>query len=199
MSRVLSGIVATAALSGALALGCSAEGDTPGLVVTPGMFESVPVDAYGEDPLSPGKGAMRKPPEGTVPQGWDVFPYKPGPAEAARAGSEVANPLHATPSDLARGNWAFTTFCQVCHGAGGQGDGPIIGRYPNPPSLLADHAKGLPDGQLFHVVTHGQGIMPAYEVQIRPADRWRIVLYVRSLQGAGADKAAPPPAKEPSP
>jgi mono/diheme cytochrome c family protein len=189
MRRVYQTIGATCAVAVTLLplltqSGCSAEGDKPGYIVLPGMVDSVPVDPYDRDPVNKEIQAARLPPEGTIPEGWDVFPYGPGPKEAERAGREVRNPLKSTPKDLERGKWVFTTFCQVCHGAKGQGDGPIIGRYPNPPNLMADHAKKLPDGQLFHIVTHGQGIMPAYDVQVLPEDRWRIVMYVRSLQEA---------------
>jgi mono/diheme cytochrome c family protein len=75
--------------------------------------------------------------------------------------------------------------CAVCHGPGGQGDGPIIGRFPNPPSLLAARAKGLPDGRVVHVIARGQGIMPSHAAQVLPEDRWRVVLHLRRLQEGG--------------
>ena len=43
----------------------------------------------------------------------------------------------------------------------------------------------MPDGRIFHVITRGSGMMPAYAGQISPDDRWKAVLYVRALQ-AGA-------------
>ena len=48
------------------------------------------------------------------------------------------------------------------------------------------------DGQLFHVMTRGQGIMVSYAVQVGPEDRWRMVHYIRNLQGTwvGAPKEA---------
>jgi mono/diheme cytochrome c family protein len=47
---------------------------------------------------------------------------------------------------------------------------------------LAEHARGLADGQIFHIVTHGQGLMPAHGSQVAQEDRWKIVHYIRSLQ-----------------
>jgi hypothetical protein len=38
------------------------------------------------------------------------------------------------------------------------------------------------DGQLFHVVTYGQGNMSGYASQIGEDDRWRAVAHVRHLQ-----------------
>jgi hypothetical protein len=38
------------------------------------------------------------------------------------------------------------------------------------------------DGQMFHVLTKGQGNMPSYAVQVAPEDRWKAILHVRTLQ-----------------
>jgi mono/diheme cytochrome c family protein len=129
---------------------CAAEGDRPGIVVSPDMAYSIPRDAYDLALL---------PPAGTIP-------------------------VAADRAALARGKHVYQTFCAVCHGAEGRGDGPIIGRFPNPPSLLAERARTLPDGELFHILSRGQGIMAPYAVQVRAADRWRVIHYVRELQGA---------------
>ena len=102
---------------------------------------------------------------------------------------------------MQRGRKVYETICIVCHGPQGQGDGPIIGRFPNPPSLQADRARALPDGQVFHIVTRGQGIMPSHGAQVLPDDRWRVILYLRQIQGAPARaaKGAAPTVKEGTP
>lgn len=166
--------------------GCAADGDRPGFVVLPGMVTSVPFDAYDPNPLQGSGQTLRLPPEGTIPMNFAPFPYGSGPEEARRAGQSLANPLASSAENLARGKAVFESKCVVCHGANGEGDGPIIGRFPNPPSLLAPHARGLADGQLFHIVTMGQGIMPSHAVQVLPDDRWRAILHVRALQNAAA-------------
>lgn len=167
-------------------VGCSAGEDRTGYEILPGMVRSGTVHAFDEDPVA-GKGpALRLPPEGTVPVGWTPFPYGPGPVEAKRAGLELVNPIPASPESLERGKQVFGSICFVCHGTRGEGDGPIIGRFPNPPSLLADHARSLPDGQIFHIITRGQGIMPPHAAQVRPEDRWRVILWVRELQSGAA-------------
>ncbi|MEQ8767946.1 MAG: c-type cytochrome [Planctomycetota bacterium] len=174
----------------ALALGCEADGDRPGFIVLPDMVESTALDTFAVDTSSPSGGALRLPPPGTVP--WEVpwDGYGPGPEEAARAGLELTSPPLATAGDRERGQRLYETFCQVCHGPGGEGDGPVIGAFPNPPSLLAEHARQMADGQIYHVIRHGQGIMASYAGQVRPLDRWRIVLYVRRLQGAPEEPAS---------
>lgn len=173
------------------AASCGAEGNKRGFVVTPGMDQSVPYDTYDPNPVTANGQTLLMPPEGTIPLGHHPFLYGPGEAEAARAGKDLTNPVDPTPEALARGAQVYSTFCAICHGDGGAGDGPIIGRFPNPPSLLARRARELPAGTLFHVISRGQGIMASYSVQIRADDRWRLVHHVRRLQGILGQ--SPPP------
>lgn len=187
MTRNLSAAALT--VLAALGPGCRAQGEKPGFVVLPGMQHSVPYDSYDPNPVTRTGQTLLLPPEGTVPLSGGAFPYGPGPLDAARAGRDLVSPLEPTPANLARGKQVFENVCAVCHGAGGQGDGPIIGRFPNPPSLTALRARALPDGHIVHIITRGQGIMPAHAAQVLPDDRWRAVLYLRQLQAGTA--AAP--------
>lgn len=180
--------------------GCGAEGDRPGMQVLPGMVDSGTVHSFDESPLRAGSPVMAMPPAGATPLGSHPYAYGSGPAEAERAGRELANPFEPTEANVARGKQVFENVCFVCHGPRGEGDGPIIGRFPNPASLVAAHAKGLPDGRIFHVITRGQGIMPSHAAQVLPDDRWKVVLYVRSLQGSvppAGTVASAEPRKEP--
>src|SRR5262249_46448608 len=82
-----------------------------------------------------------------------------------------------------RGGAVFANFCQVCHGPLGQGNGPVTqGGFPPPASLSADRAVRMKDGQMFHVLTYGQGNMPSFNAQLSQADRWSAILYIRLLQ-----------------
>jgi hypothetical protein len=40
----------------------------------------------------------------------------------------------------------------------------------------------MKDGQMFHILTHGQGNMASYAGQLLSADRWQVILHIRSLQ-----------------
>ena len=63
------------------------------------------------------------------------------------------------------------------------GDGPVIAKkFPGPPSYTSTRLLGMPDGQIFHVITRGTELMPAYGGQIAPEDRWNVIHYVRRLQ-----------------
>lgn len=129
-------------------------------------------------------GMTEQPPvPGTIPRGFKPFRYGPEPSESDRAGRELKNPFSAAPENLARGQYIFSNYCAVCHGATGAGDGPIIPKYPNPPSYLTERSKSLPDGTLFHIITLGRGHMPPHAAQVSTDDRWKVILYIRHLQG----------------
>ena len=85
---------------------------------------------------------------------------------------------------LLRGKHLFNTYCIVCHGPMGEGDGFIIPKFPRPPSLQSDKVRGWPDGRFYHVMTAGQNLMPSYASQIAREDRWAIAHYIRVLHRA---------------
>lgn len=152
--------------------------------ILPDMARSVSYQTYAANPNFADGETLRQPVAGTVRYGSHPLHYAATPEDAARAGRELVNPF--APNDakaLARGQSVFQNFCQVCHGPAGKGDGPVAQRgFPTPPSLLAPHARGLADGQIFHILTYGQVNMPSYASQVDEQDRWCAVLFVRSLQ-----------------
>jgi mono/diheme cytochrome c family protein len=151
----------------------------------PGMVTSMAGESFGPSSLMPGGLIQQGLVEGVVPRGTEPFPYGPGTEEAQRAGKELTNPFaEAGPGDLDRGRRLYRIYCAICHDPKGEGHGPVVARgMLPPPSLQADRARALPDGTLFHILTRGQGNMASYEAQLKPADRWRVVRWVRELQG----------------
>lgn len=181
--------LACAALACAATAGCGAPPPTDEKTwIIPNMVDSVPYDSFAQNPVFKDGKTQQAPPPGTVARGPLGFAYGPGPEEALRAGRELASPLSPTTENVKRGDLIFHTICFTCHGAAGEGDGPIIPRFPQPPSLTAARARGLPDGQIVHIISRGQNLMPSHAAQVPLEDRWRLVLYIRSLQSA---KAAP--------
>ncbi len=135
------------------------------------------------NPVLPYQMTAQPPVPGTVPRGFQPFHYGSDQAEADRAGRELKNPFSSTPENLARGQYIFSNYCVACHGATGAGDGPIIPKYPNPPAYQTEKSKTLPDGTMFHVITLGRNNMPAHAAQVSADDRWKVILYIRKLQG----------------
>jgi mono/diheme cytochrome c family protein len=92
-------------------------------------------------------------------------------------------PLQITAADLDRGQERFNIYCSVCHGPLGDGGGMIPKRgFRKPPSYHDDRLRNAPVGYFFDVITNGFGNMPDYSAQVEPADRWRIIAYIRALQ-----------------
>ncbi len=104
--------------------------------------------------------------------------------DAVAIGGKVANPTPITKESLLRGQDRYNIYCITCHGDAGEGNGPVVGpnRFPAPPSLNTDQARGYADGTIAYVITKGVGKMPGYASQIEPQDRWHIVHYVRAVQ-----------------
>lgn len=154
----------------------------------PGMVESVPFNAQSATGAFPDGKVLRRPVRGTIPTNLAPLHYASSPEDAARAGRELRNPFPDTlEAAIERGPKVFQTFCQPCHGVGGMGDGTIVQHgFPPPPSLLAEKALKLKDGQIFHIITYGQGNMPSLASQITREDRWMAIDHVRSLQKKGS-------------
>ncbi len=128
-------------------------------------------------------------PKGAIPQDYRPAMFEDGTnkIEDARAwGDKTANPIPITMENLLRGRNRYDIYCIACHGAGGEGNGPVVGpnRFPAPPSLHTDQARGYSDGTICYIITKGVGKMPGYPLQLDPDDRWKVVHYVRALQRA---------------
>ena len=169
----------------------------PNLEFLPQMAHQPRYSTFSPNPNFPDGGTLQRPEPGTISREFMPLHYAATPADALRAGEELASPLE--PGNVRaheRGRFVFANFCAICHGAGGTGMGPVAQRgYPPPPSLLAEHAQKMKDGQLFHILTYGQNNMPSYASQLSRDDRWNVVLYVRTLQAMAQPVSQPAPVK----
>lgn len=104
----------------------------------------------------------------------------------------LVNPRARTSESINRGRFLYETYCLVCHGPQGKGDGPISSAAGGPffgvRSLVNDTIARRSDGYLYGVLVNGRvmgrGLMPMYGDKVRGADRWDLVNYVRTLQVA---------------
>ena len=124
--------------------------------------------------------------------------------DAATATTEVPPPNEAVlraamvnarfSASLERGGNVYRTFCISCHGPQGAGDGLVPQRgFPPPPSMLTGKSLQMKDGQLFHILTYGQGSMAPFAAQLSRELRWDVINFVRDLQSK-----APPVPEEPA-
>lgn len=124
------------------------------------------------------------PVEGTVPvTGVERVPAAV-PANRPQL-DRLPNPVPRTAASLERGQDRYDIYCGVCHGAEGQGDGPVAQRLPGVRDLTTPAMRQISDGWLYAVTTNGFGaLMPEYGSKLSREDRWHIVNYIRVLQGA---------------
>lgn len=137
----------------------------------PEMVYSVAYDSFAPNPNFADGKTLQRPVEGTV---------RRTPPARTKALDEAAV--------LARGARVFQSFCAMCHGGAGRGDGAVVLRgYPAPPSLLGETSLKLTDNEMFDLITAGRKNMPAYAAQVSPEDRWNVIRHVRAMQ-KGATK-----------
>ena len=171
----------------------------------PEMVRTPRYNAYAANPNFPDGKTLQTPVAGTIARGHTPLHFTATPEDAIRAGEELRSPFQGNSSSMGatdartakaaeRGATVFANFCQPCHGLSGKGDGLVVAKgYPAPPSLFADNARNIKDGQMFHILEYGQKNMPSYAAQISREDRWNVIAYIRSLQ-AQTPAANPPTA-----
>jgi mono/diheme cytochrome c family protein len=136
--------------------------------------------------------APRPAPPGSVPFASPMERYEP-PVEARDAalrawGDTLTNPLPMSEVVLARGQEVYETYCSLCHGPQGLGDGQLVGPglLPFALDLTLPQTVARTDGYLYAVVRIGRGLMAPYR-RIPPSDRWAVVNYMRHLQTEGQE------------
>jgi len=139
-------------------------------------------------------GAVNRPvPAGTVARGFartDEVLYT-----GKRDGKLVTEfPIPFNRDNVERGKERYNIYCLPCHGVVGgetdpskvfyeKGNGMIVRRgLTPPPSYHLDRLRNAPNGHFFDVITNGWGAMYSYAERISVEDRWRIVMYIRTLQ-----------------
>ena len=177
MNRILS-----MAMFLVVAVSCDRTRSSTGWDYMPDMYYSNAYETYTPNPNFEDNLTMRTPVTGTVPREMIPFPYEKTEEDRVAAGMALTNPLEVTSENLARGEKVYGIYCISCHGPAGDGKGYLFtsGRYPYPPaSLISDKSMGLKDGEVYHTITVGFGIMGAHGGMIRPEDRWKVIIYLR--------------------
>ena len=127
--------------------------------------------------------SMRQPVPGTVPIGGLKEDAAFFTGKGADGQFVATIPVTVDEAVRERGRQRYGIYCQPCHDARGDGKGILFQRGNVPTaSFHQDKILKYPDGQIFDVITNGQGLMPSYRWPIPPADRWAIVTYVRELE-----------------
>ncbi len=197
--KIFSAIAVTATI--VIAASSCGSKRSPGRVYMPDMAYSRTYEAYdlldsmkftGDVNDKGGKIFFNaKPVAGTIKRG-DLFPYTlPNDSIGYKMSATVANPIgEMSAADMAEAGRLYNINCAVCHGAKGKANGPMSGKVGGIVDLTLDQYKALGDGTIFHVMTYGKNNMGSYASQLTKEQRWKIVKYVRTLQGSGAAATA---------
>ncbi len=185
MRFIFSGFCGLATLALLTLSGCSiGKHAQPNIDAIQDMMEQDAIKAQDYQPGGDGKkSASLLPPQGTIPQGYKPYPYH---NDATAAEKNLKNPYTSDVSVevLKNGETKYNTYCMVCHGPQGKGDGPVAEKMLlKPPPLISEKIINFNDARIYHIVTDGQGVMSSYAYQmVNDKDRWAVVKYVRSLQ-----------------
>ncbi|GAF01655.1 c-type cytochrome [Saccharicrinis fermentans] len=169
------------------AVACDNDRNKPGYSYFPDMEQSRSYETYSENPVLEGGVTNLMPVENTVPRGQIPYEFEKTDENRKLAGQVLHNPYIGTAMQgdaVIEGKRLYNIYCWHCHGDKGDGKGFLYtsGKYGYPPaSLLADKVAGNPDGEIFHVISVGFGVMGAHQGQILPDDRWKIATYVREV------------------
>jgi mono/diheme cytochrome c family protein len=165
-----------------------APGDT-GTQYAPQMYDDVAYEALkqtDENKVNPHGMNMRLPAAGSIARGKLSYYDHIAKEEAEVAGTKLKNPLAANEVNLKEGEVLYSRFCSPCHGAEGKGDGLVGAKFKGVANLTAGRYLTLPQGHIYHVITHGRGRMMPHGTQVNPEERWKIAMYVKNvLQGQG--------------
>ena len=163
---------------------CDRDRNTTGWEYFDDMAHSPAYESYTPNPNFADGKTLRNPVEGTVPIGYQPYLYQKTDEDRALAGKELVNPLEVNDANIERGKQVYTIFCSNCHGETGNGQGYLFTskKYPyQPGNLLSDKVRNNPDGEIFHVITVGFGVMAPHGYMIRPEDRWKATLYIKNV------------------
>ncbi len=195
----------------AIFTGCSIDShQEPGKIYMPDMAYSRAYETYATTEeekaalLKQGIHFSNSPVPGTIKRD-ELLPFlilkdQLGDSTNYHASREVKNPL--TSMDTVEAERLYLVNCAICHGSKLDGNGPLYkggdGPFPAAPAQFVGKAQyeNMPEGQMFYSATYGKNKMGSYASQLNTKQRWMVIAYIKSKQGAGkgAGKGAAAPA-----
>ena len=166
-----------------LQFSCETDRNKRGFEYSPEMVYSRAYETYAPNKFYLDGKTAQPPVPGTIPRHMIPYQYPKTPEGLKLAGLELINPFEPSEANIARGKVEYNVFCANCHGFDGKGDGNLYtsGKYPSePPSLVTMEMLKMPDGEYYHTMTVGSAIMGSFASLIRPQDKWKIILYIKS-------------------
>lgn len=161
---------------------CDHDRNQPGYTFYPDMEQSLAYETYSANPNFKDGKTNQLPVANTISRNHIPYRFVKNDSSLLAAGRELENPYKGKDSVLVEGKRLYTIYCSSCHGDKGDGKGLLFtsGKYPYPPaSLLSEKVRQRPDGELFHIISVGYGIMGAHQTLVTEKERWMIIEYIR--------------------
>jgi len=154
------------------------------------MYTPVSYEAYGESTMGDST-TVRLPVAGTISRGNVPYDYENSQAGYEAARDSLMSPLkikapldsirRVADADLKQGKYLYAIYCTTCHGAKGDGQGPLV---QNEKFLGIPNYKdrNITEGSIYHVIMHGRNLMGSHSSQLNTTGRWQVVHYVEQLR-----------------
>ncbi len=150
--------------------------------------------------------SLRRPVEAVGGEDVTLPPQETLYDQVAKAASE---PMASSPALIERGKTLYRSYCAICHGESGDGNGPAAGGLdPKPRDFIPGKYKfrttpggALPtDTDIFRTITMGLPgtTMPSW-ASIKIEDRWGLLHYIKTFSEAFTKEQPPPPLTMPDP
>jgi mono/diheme cytochrome c family protein len=131
--------------------------------------------------------AIRTPMNGNVP-----FYYTDSEEERTRATNEIVmNPYPITKIGLAKGKELYNTYCGICHGEKGDGQGYLVSesnkyaKYPaQPANFMQDQFYTSNNGRYYYAIMFGKNVMQQHRDKLSYEERWQVIHNIRNMQAA---------------
>ena len=106
----------------------------------------------------------------------------PGDWLAPKSADILINPLKGNAEATKAGKKLYTTYCTVCHGNTGKGDGPAgLALNPTPADHSSKKVQSQTDGAIYWKIKEGRSPMASYRQILTVEQRWQLVNYIREL------------------
>ena len=180
--RLVGGVaLASAVVLSGCARGCTSS--RPPIHINPSMDDQPKVLPQTASTFFYDGSSMRQPVPGTVAIGGLKEDTAFFTGKGADGQFVATIPVTLDEALVERGRQRYVIYCLPCHDARGDGKGILFQRGKVPTATFhQEKILKYPDGQIFDIMTNGQGLMPSYRWPIPPADRWAIIAYIRELQ-----------------
>ena len=169
---------------------CIRDAKKPGRQYMADMTTSVAYDPNSPNPIFKDGKTDQLAPAGSIARGKYLYPLSD--TDYAKAATVITDPFIFTKDEIeGEGKHLYKVNCAICHGDKGDGQGhlPGINKFPPPPSYLMEPLLSKPEGQRYHTLMYGKGLMGSYASQLDHRERWLVLSYVKELQAAAKPAA----------